>query len=94
MSSISLTPDQLDHITEYGKAFFSPDEVELIMEIDGLAKNLQIINSTSYRAYQKGLLTSMFAVRKNIVKMAENGSSPAQTQIEKLFDKIKFDGIN
>jgi hypothetical protein len=47
--------------------------------------------SDAYKAYQKGFLQSQFAVRKNIIEMAKNGSSPAQTMAEKLIKDYNYD---
>lgn len=90
---MNLTKAQLQEITEMAAAFMSPEEVELIMQLPGLSDLVKNPETAEYRAYMAGYLESKFKVRKNLVEMAKNGSSPAQTACENLIKDHEWQNL-
>ena len=87
---INLSEAKLAEISKFGEVLFSPEEVECVMEIPNLAIVIKREGHPAYRAYQKGRLMTIYKVRKNVIEMAENGSSPAQKDVEKLIKDYEF----
>jgi hypothetical protein len=86
---MKLNDEQLRVLEEYAGAFFSIHQCAIIMGVDpyDLDKAVKDETSDAHKAYYKGYLLSQFKVRKEIIKMAERGSSPAQTLVKKLIEE-------
>jgi hypothetical protein len=88
---MQLTIEQLESITEMGTAAMTPKQVAYALGfkiaefIDEIKNDESPINA----AYFKGLYSNEFQVRKSIMQLARNGSSPAQAQALKLIDIAK-----
>lgn len=93
MSWIKWTEEELAELTNLGAVFFSAEQCAILLEKDAqvLAAELKDPEAPSYKAYQKGFLQSLYAVRKNTIEMAKNGSSPAQTMAEKLVKNYEYE---
>jgi hypothetical protein len=77
-----LTPEQLATAQEFGELFFTEEEILEIMEIDKTSHELK-------RAIRKGTLLAEAKIRKSVLKLAQDGSGPAQTVAIKLIDNLK-----
>lgn len=90
---MELTKAQLNEVTEWAMALFSPQEIALIMELDDLAFSRAIATKQGdlYRHYMKGRLISEGKIKKAVINLAESGSSPAQTLALKLIEERKID---
>ncbi len=77
-----LTPEQLATAQEFGELLFTESEILEIMELDKPTPEFK-------RAIRKGALLSEAKIRKSILKLAQDGSSPAQTVSQKLIDNLK-----
>jgi hypothetical protein len=77
-----LTPEQLATAQEFGELLFTESEILEIMELDKPTPEFK-------RAIRKGALLSEAKIRKSILKLAQDGSGPAQTVSQKLIDNLK-----
>jgi hypothetical protein len=77
-----LTPEQLAAAHEFGELFFTEEEILEIMEIEKTSPELK-------RAIRKGSLLAESKIRKSVLKLAQDGSGPAQTVAIKLIDNLK-----
>lgn len=70
----------LQQVRELAKLFFTPKEIAIILELDDFF-GMQCLDESSpaYKAYMAGKLQSEMELRKNILQLANSGSSPAQT---------------
>ena len=93
MSWIKWTEEELKELTNFGAVFFTPTQCAILLEKDAQALQAELKDpeAPSYKAYQKGFLQSLYAVRKNTIEMAKNGSSPAQTITEKLVKNYEYE---
>lgn len=78
-------------VSEYASLFFSKEEVMIIMEFDPELFDDIAANKEFDVAYKRGKLKSEAKVRKSIMDLAVNGSSPAQTQAMEFIEKSKLD---
>lgn len=72
-------------VEDLGRCQFSENEVEIIIEHE--------MTKDEKKAYIKGVLLGEYEVRKVILQMAEQGSTPAIQQFKELTEgreKIKF----
>jgi len=86
---MELSEEQLQEIEKLAAAAYSPKHVSYMLGLwpfpfDEAVKDE---DSDASIAYFKGLYSSEFAVRESILTLARNGSSPAQTLANKLFDE-------
>lgn len=90
---MELTKEQLNEVTEWAMALFSPKEIALIMELDELAfaQAIAAKQGDIYKHYMKGRLISEGKIKKAVINLAESGSSPAQTLALKMIEEIKID---
>jgi len=81
--------NELDTITECGRCFFSIKETAIVIEVPfyDLKTEFENINSGAYKAYYKGFLESKMKLHKSLLDLAENGSSPAQSQLQEIYKK-------
>lgn len=73
---------------DIGSCFFTPKEAAEMLEVS--ADLLLDTNSDYYKRYRKGWLQAEFDLRKNIIKLAISGSSPAQTMALDIQQKSKI----
>lgn len=86
--------ERLNEIEKFGAAFFTPDEVEEVMQEAGLSQKIRDNGTPEYCAYRKGYLLTKYEIRLNEIAMAKNGSSPAQNSLEKLIKSHEFEEIS
>lgn len=94
MSLKRLSKKQLNEITEFASVMFHPEEIEEVLELEGLADELRTEGTAAFKALRKGQLQAKYKVRKNTFLMAENGSSPAQTAAEKMIKNYELKEIS
>jgi hypothetical protein len=88
-ATAELSEKQLQEIEQMANAFFSENDVCDLVEIDyEYRKNPEFI-----RAYKKGKLTKEYELRKAVLDLAVNGSSPAQIESLKMLDKINLENV-
>ena len=83
MSRKKLTPKQLEEIRDMARLQFGLEEVALIVNVT----QAQLETGPGARSYMAGRLQAQAEVRKSIVNMAGQGSSPAQTHFMQLAEE-------
>lgn len=88
---MELNDTDLEAIERIAAAAYSPKEVAFALgyppnEFVGLVMDE---NTNVSIAYYKGFYSSELSVRESILTLARNGSSPAQTMANKLFDETR-----
>lgn len=78
-----MKPEQIAQIEDLATLQFSVDEVAVIMDM----KAAQLSDGDGFRAYMRGRLKAQAEVRRSIVSMAKQGSSPAHKQFLELATK-------
>lgn len=88
---MKLTSDQLTELESLASYFFTPDECAIVLGIDtdDLEMALMDDDHPAYAAYQRGKLKSKLELRKSILTLAKQGSSPAQTMALRLLDELE-----
>lgn len=86
---MELNNDILEQIERLAGAAYTPKQVAYMLGINPKQFDdaVQDEESDAAASYFKGLYTSELAVREQIMLLARNGSSPAQTLSNKLFDE-------
>lgn len=92
---MELTDKQLVELEELSGCFFSIANIALIMQLDGPALMGEVGGGHGpvHDAYYRGRLSSEAQVRKSILDLAKNGSSPAQNLAVKLIDESKLEDL-
>lgn len=92
MSSENPTEERLQLVEECGSVFFTHAETALAcgMPVDVFEREVKNPSSPIYQAFHRGRLISLLNVRKNIIKMAMNGSGPAQSMVNKMLEDYEF----
>lgn len=90
-----MTPEILDKIKTLAGLLFSPKEIAIMLGIEDSAFILRCKQEgcEEYIAYQGGRLEEEMMIRKSILTLAHNGSSPAQTLAMKLIDESRLKEI-
>lgn len=82
--------DRLKEIEALGSALMEPDEAAVIMQEPELVSKLNKKQGPEHKAYARGQLKTVFEVRKNMIEMAKNGSSPAQKAVMDLLKDYAY----
>ena len=84
----------LEYLETYASLMFTKSEIANILEIPQ-QRLMEALNdhSPSLVAFQRGRLKREAEVRKGILDLAQNGSSPAQTFAMKLIVNAKADDL-
>lgn len=87
---------QLKEVQEYAALLFSPQKIARIMGFDEktFAADLADESTEVSKCYDKGRLMTEAELRTSILRLAKQGSSPAQTLAIKLRDELQLDIIN
>ena len=75
-----MTPEQLQQIEDMAALQFTVEEVAIIVDVTPAA----IADGTAAQAYLRGRLRAQAEVRRSILDMAKEGSSPAHKQFMAL----------
>jgi hypothetical protein len=77
-----LNPEEIAEIEELATCFFTEEE---ICEITGIKEPCREFK----KAMRKGHLQSEYKLRKSIIDLAQDGSSPAQSLAVKMLETLK-----
>ncbi len=85
-----LTQQELESISQCGSVGFSYLEVATIFGLDPVWVRQQFTQRTGelYRLYQAGRLQAELILRRSILDSANNGSSPSQLYMMKLYEQV------
>lgn len=88
---MTLTTDQLAELESMASFFFNYEEIAIVLDVDTADLEDELLDETSpiYRAYQRGKLKSKMELRKSILTLAKQGSSPAQTLALRILDDLE-----
>ncbi|RYY69345.1 MAG: hypothetical protein EOO13_09800 [Chitinophagaceae bacterium] len=88
---IEITPKILAEVEEFASALLSPEEVAIITGIptEHLEEELISGESDLAKAYLAGVLKTRAKVNAAIIKLANQGSSPAQAIVMDLISEEK-----
>jgi hypothetical protein len=88
---MNLSNDQLAELESLASYLFSPDEIAIVLDVDADQLEDELLDETStiYRAYQRGKLKSKLELRKSILTLAKQGSSPAQTLAMRILEDLE-----
>lgn len=86
-----LTPTQLEKITILAESSFEPWRIAFMLDIDPeeMKAAIEDLKNPASIAYYKGFYTNEHAVRESIMKLARDGSSPAQAQAIRMIENTK-----
>ena len=84
---MELTAELLDEITKVASCAYSPKQVAFILGISPgeFCELVKDEESDASIAYYKGFFSSEMSVRESVLKLARDGSSPAQSTSIELF---------
>lgn len=90
--AMCLNDDQLQEVKTLAALFYTPAEIALMIDVVETDFEFDIINKTGpvYRSYQSGRLQSEMELRHSIIRLAKQGSSPAQTAALKIYEDSKI----
>jgi len=88
----SYSVEQLKAVRELASLFFTPKEIAVMQEwpIEEFEGDCKEEGSGAYNAFFSGRLQSELDLRKSIIKLANSGSSPAQTMAMDMLNKSKL----
>jgi hypothetical protein len=89
----TLCEKDLEQLQANAALMFSVKELSIIIEIEYKHLHYLVTNpkSPEYAAFHRGRLEAEAIIRKAIYELANNGSSPAQTQFLDLIESAKLD---
>jgi hypothetical protein len=87
-----LTESDYEQIKTLAQLFFSEKEICIMLEIDIKEFEIALLDkeSAAYKSFVGGSLQGEFELRQCISKLANSGSSPAQTAMLEIKRKSKF----
>ena len=90
-----LTKEELEEIKRLAGLFFTPREIAIMLEKDVTSFiTLCEMESDIATAFQCGRLQREVDLRSKIIKLAESGSSPAQTMAMDMLKKSQIKMID
>ena len=91
-----LAPEQLSEITKLAGLFFVPRQIAIMLQLSivDFVAECDIETSPVYIAFYSGRLQREVDLREKIIKLAESGSSPAQTMAIDILMKSKIQMID
>ena len=86
---MTISDNDLKEIEELAGLFLLPDEIAVLLgkDIADFCSTLKNKRSPAYLAYFKGKTSSKTAIRRNIIKMAKNGSPGAEEMVNKYCEE-------
>ena len=90
-----MTEAQLDEVEKFAGLFMKPSDIAIILNIPlaDLRAALADSSTNCFQRYHKGKLLSEAELRKSVLTMAKQGSSPAQSLASKLIDEMNMDEL-
>ncbi len=92
MSFENLSDETLDLIEKCGRVYFTYEQTAKAVGIP-VAQMMEYLdneNHPAHEAYHRGKHLSLLNIRLSIIRMAENGSAPAQSLMQKIIDDYEF----
>jgi hypothetical protein len=88
-----LSDKSLEYVTECARALSSIGDTLTMMglELDDQLRYTLMMEPKFTKAYNIGKLQSEYDIRAAVVKLAVNGSAPAQIEAVKLIDKLRIE---
>jgi len=88
---MSIETDILKEITKLAALFLPPDRIARIIEMDAEEFKQALIDPKSeiFRAYYVGFDKADVELRESVIKIAKQGSQPAQDQVKKYISELK-----
>lgn len=87
-----ITAEDLVEIRRLAGLAFTPREVAMMLEleVEGMVMYCEFEDCDIYRAFHGGRLQREIDLREKIIKLAESGSSPAQTMLLSILQQSKI----
>jgi len=87
---MEFTAEELIEIEEMASLLFSPDKISKILgvELHDFTECLMRVHHPATIAFARGSLKTEAELRKSILKLAKQGSSPAQNLSLKMLDEL------
>lgn len=87
---MNLKEETLKEIEEMAYRLISPGLIAVNVECDefDFIEQLRVPDSLIRKAFYKGYLRQLVETRDAIIKSAQNGSNPAQTELLKFFQQM------
>lgn len=88
---MNLTTEQLDNITDLAYRLVPPGLISINLEVDELdfIEAIRTPGTNIRNAFYQGYIKQMIETREAIIKTAQNGSNPAQTELLKFMQEMK-----
>jgi hypothetical protein len=88
---MELSEKHLEMISELAESAFAPGRIAFMIDVpaEDFKAMIEDANHPASIAYYKGFYTNENAVRKSIMQLARNGSSPAQTLAMQMINHTK-----
>jgi len=86
-----MDENKLIELQQYAELLFSPEEICIIMELPAVdfKHRFLVPGDEIYKHYQAGKLKTIAVHRRMILKLAEEGSSPAQAEVTKMISQLE-----
>ncbi len=97
MALQSLTNEQLEEIKRLAELAFVPREIAVMVELDNIdhfVYQCEVSGTPEYRAFHGGRLQRQHDLREKIFKLADSGSSPAQTMAMNILQESELKTID
>jgi hypothetical protein len=90
-----LSDEELASLEINSGLMFSIQEIAIILCLypGDLKDMVSVMDSPEYNFFHKGRLSAEGKIRNSIFELAQNGSSPAQTQFLDLIETAKLDDV-
>lgn len=84
-----MNKETLQEVQDLAAVFFAPDEILQVLDLDP-----SFLQDAEFKeAYKRGQLVTEAQLRKGILKLAKQGSSPAQNLAMKILEKTRLKEI-
>lgn len=89
---MNLTTEQLKSIEDLAYQLIVPELVAINIGVDEIdfLHEVRTLGTDARNAYYKGYLKQMIETREAIIKTAQNGSNPAQSELLKFLNVIQY----
>lgn len=86
---MNLTQEQLERIRKLAELTIPPRLIANYLEVDEIdfIEDINIEGSEARRAYMSGMMKQMMDTRAAVIKSAQNGSNPAQSELLKFLNE-------
>lgn len=89
---MNLTTERLKSIEDLAYRLIVPELVAINIGVDEIdfLHEVRTLGTDARNAYYKGYLKQMIETREAIIKTAQNGSNPAQSELLKFLNVIQY----